>query len=237
METHMTMTIRFISFAAVFSLCTLPGLAQTYTALLEKGIFLEETAGDLDGAVTIYRQIASAQTVPRDVGMQAETRLAEILVRKGQPVQAATAQAAQPGQGCCGMFSSNYDPTREVEVTGTIRAVMWVNPMAIVLVDGTDGNRWGFTLGAPNAMIRGGLNKSTLTPGEQVRVRGYLAAGVGENCPTALPNACATLAPNEGPGATVPIGGAVHASARSINTMDGRNLFDRPAMEKAGAQQ
>jgi hypothetical protein len=29
----------------------------------------------------------------------------------------------------------------------------------------------------------------------------------------------------------------VHASARSINTMDGRNLFDRPAMEKAGAQQ
>jgi len=205
------------------------GLAQTQTHLLEKGIFTEDTLGDLDGAIQIYRQVLAAHSVPRGIEAQAQLRLADSLRKKGQAPQASPAAAAQQQQppdpnACCGMFSGNYDVNRPVSLVGTVTAVQWMNPQSVIYIDAVDGNKWAFTIAAPNQMIRGGLAKDSFTLGEQVRVNAFLATGAGTTCPAQLPTACSTL-PN----------GALHASARSITSSDGRNLFDRQAMEKAAA--
>jgi hypothetical protein len=119
-----------------------------------------------------------------------------------------------------------------VTVIGTVTAVLLLNPQSILVVEGSDGNKWGFTLASPNATLRGGWSRTNMPKlGEQVIVSGYLATGVGEHCPTALANACPTLAASVAPAAA----GALHASARSITTPDGRTLFDRLATEMADA--
>ena len=77
------------------------------------------------------------------------------------------------------------------------------------------------------------MDRTSLKPGEQVMVTGFLAVGAelvdGKPVPCPSDNAslgCATFT-----------NGAVHASARSITTADGRNLFDREAAAKALKQQ
>ncbi|HEX5108471.1 MAG TPA: DUF6152 family protein [Vicinamibacterales bacterium] len=235
-------TKRLIPLGLTLALGALPivGFAQTQTHLLEKGIFTEDTLGDLDGAIQIYRQVLAAHWVPRSIEAQAQLRLTESLRKKGLAPQASPAAAQQQQtpdpNACCGMFSGNYDVNRPISLVGTITGVQWVNPQSVVYIDAVDGNKWAFTIASPNQMVRGGLNKNSFKLGEQVRVSGYLANGVGDKCPTALPNACQTLAypafSDQGKAAPA---GALHASARSITTPDGRNLFDRQAMEKAAA--
>ena len=207
------------------------GLAQTQTHLLQKGIFTEDTLGDLDAAIQIYRQVLAAHSVPRSIEAQAQLRLAESLRKKGQSPQAsptAAAQQQQPEQpdpnSCCGFFSGNYDANKPVSLVGTVTAVQWVNPESVVYVDAVDGNKWAFTMAAPNYLVRNGMKRDAIKPGEQVRVDAFLATGAGTTCPAPLPTACSTL-PN----------GALLASAKSITTADGRNLFDRQAMRRAVA--
>ena len=57
--------------------------AQTAAELLQKGIYDQETAGDLDGAIAIYHQIVNSGSSPRDVAAQAQYRLAQSLLQKG----------------------------------------------------------------------------------------------------------------------------------------------------------
>src|SRR5579863_6521295 len=64
-------------------LLAMPGRAQTASELLQKGIYTQETAGDLDGAISIYRQIVNSGNTPRDVAAQAQYRLAQTLLQKG----------------------------------------------------------------------------------------------------------------------------------------------------------
>jgi hypothetical protein len=66
-----------------FMLMALPLSAQTAAELLQKGIFDQETAGDLDGAIAIYHQIVNSGSSPRDVAAQAQYRLAQSLLQKG----------------------------------------------------------------------------------------------------------------------------------------------------------
>ncbi len=61
----------------------MPAFAQTASELLQKGIYTQETAGDLDGAVSIYRQIVKSGNTPRDIAAQAQYRLAQSLLQKG----------------------------------------------------------------------------------------------------------------------------------------------------------
>ena len=128
---------------------------------------------------------------------------------------AANLEALRRGE-CCGLFSGNYDPSRTVTVSGTVVAVQWLNPQSIVFVNGTDGNTWGFTMASPNTMIRAGMNKNSLRPGDQVLVNGYPAKGTAEACPGPLPNSCEKFDQ-----------GALHASATTIVGDDGRVIFDR----------
>jgi hypothetical protein len=57
--------------------------AQPASDLLQNAIFAQETAGDLDGAIRIYRQILSASPGMRVYAAQAQYRLGTCLLRKG----------------------------------------------------------------------------------------------------------------------------------------------------------
>jgi hypothetical protein len=219
--------------------------AQTHSQLLERAIFAEETAGDLPGAIRIYARLAHELTVPRDIAAHARTRLTDTGRRhQGQSATLTAAQSRTPGPvqgnsttrppasaasalpahdaigGCCGMFSNNYDPSRPITIHGKVTMMQWSNPQALLIVDGTDGNKWGFTLASPNMMLRGGMNKNSVKLGEQVLISGVLAKGTVEACPAPLPNGCAALQ-----------NGALHASATVITGADGTTLFDRIKME------
>jgi hypothetical protein len=262
--------------AAAIVLVSMGAMAQTHTEMLEKGIFTEETAGDLAGAIRIYESLSSEAGVPREVAVRARARLTEARQRQQRPSQpgvvaahAAPAGAAQdqtaprltPSEAvarqvqavnsCCGLFSGNYDPGRPVNVTGTVTRVELINPQSVVYVKGDDGRSWGFTLAAPNTMIRSGWNRTTLSPGQQVSVSGFLATGTGEcaagqvSVPSGalvvgtppLPHACAVLL--QGHGTTTldlqsvvlaDLQSAVHASA-GVVTVNGTTIFERFSVE------
>ncbi len=63
--------------------------AQSVPELLEKGIYTQETVGNLDRAIEIYRQIVSAAPADRSYAAQAQYRLAQCLLQKGKEADAA----------------------------------------------------------------------------------------------------------------------------------------------------
>lgn len=72
--------------ASVFtaSLLAIPGSAQSAAELLQKGIYAQQTAGDLDSAIRIFRQIASSPAPgQRAYAAQAQYLLVQSLIRKG----------------------------------------------------------------------------------------------------------------------------------------------------------
>jgi hypothetical protein len=71
--------------AAIASLvlAAFPTAAQTTAELLQKGIYAQETEGNLDNAILIYRQIVNSAPSQRDLAAQAQYRLAQVLLQKG----------------------------------------------------------------------------------------------------------------------------------------------------------
>jgi hypothetical protein len=61
----------------------IPVSAQTPAELLQKGVYTQETAGDLDGALRIYRQITASTVSQSPVAAQAQFRIVEVLLQKG----------------------------------------------------------------------------------------------------------------------------------------------------------
>lgn len=57
--------------------------AQTPAELLQKGIYTQETAGDPDGAIQIYRQITASAPSQSPAAAQAQFRIADVLLQKG----------------------------------------------------------------------------------------------------------------------------------------------------------
>src|SRR5260370_5385416 len=64
------------------------GQAATTSELLQKGIYLQETIGDLDGAMKVYRQIALMARESRANAAQAEYRLGVCLHKRGRREEA-----------------------------------------------------------------------------------------------------------------------------------------------------
>jgi hypothetical protein len=78
------MFIRFVTVAMLaLSLLATAGSAQTAAELLQKGIYAQETAGDLDAAILIYRQVISTAGDNRSLAAQAQMRIVGILLQKG----------------------------------------------------------------------------------------------------------------------------------------------------------
>lgn len=77
-----------VTAALAFSFLATTGVAQPVGQLLQRGIYNQETAGDLDAAIQIYRQLVAAPD--RAIAAQAQFRLTETLLAKGD--------LAAPGQ-------------------------------------------------------------------------------------------------------------------------------------------
>ncbi len=83
-----------ILLAAAFTTAVFPGAmlsAQTASELLQKGIYLQETVGDLDSAIKAYRQVVQMSKESRDSAAQAQFRLGLCLLKKDQQAEAAKA--------------------------------------------------------------------------------------------------------------------------------------------------
>lgn len=76
-------------------------------------------------------------------------------------------------------FSAEFDAQKPFELKGKVTKGKWVNPHSWVYVDVTnaDGSvtNWGFEFGSPFALKQKGLTKTTLPPGTEITVKGYLA--------------------------------------------------------------
>jgi hypothetical protein len=76
-------------------------------------------------------------------------------------------------------FSSEFDANKPVVLRGTVTKTEWVNPHSWIHVDvkGTDGKSasWAIECGAPNSLLRRGLNKNSIPVGTQLVIDGYQA--------------------------------------------------------------
>ena len=96
--------------------------------------------------------------------------------------------------------AAEYDSTKPVKVTGTIKKVEWQNPHVWFYVDVKDEDgkttTWGFSGAPPGALMRRGITKEALTLGAVVNVQGSRARD-----------------------------GSNNASGRVVTFADGRNVF------------
>jgi hypothetical protein len=80
---------RNLLLVALMTVIALPAAAQTAAEQLQKAIFAQDSLGNVDSAITTYRQLAYSGLTPRDVAAEAQYRLAQSLLVKGD-VPAAT---------------------------------------------------------------------------------------------------------------------------------------------------
>lgn len=57
--------------------------AESMSDVLQKAIYTQDTLGDLEGAIRLYRQVLSQAAESRTLGAQAQFRLGQCLLRKG----------------------------------------------------------------------------------------------------------------------------------------------------------
>lgn len=76
-------------------------------------------------------------------------------------------------------FAAEFDKNAPVSLEGRVTKIEWINPHAWIHlgVPQTDGGTivWMVEGGTPNTLLRAGLNKNTLSIGEEIVVRGYQA--------------------------------------------------------------
>jgi hypothetical protein len=82
-------------------------------------------------------------------------------------------------------FSAEYDSSKPVKVTGTVTKIQWTNPHIWFFVDvkdesGTIAN-WGFSGAPPGVLMRRGITKESMKPGDFVAVEGFRARGGSNN--------------------------------------------------------
>jgi hypothetical protein len=76
-------------------------------------------------------------------------------------------------------FAAEYDANQPITLAGTVARIDLISPHAWLYLDvaGPDGavTRWNVEMGAPNSLIRRGINKNTVPVGAEVTVDGYRA--------------------------------------------------------------
>jgi hypothetical protein len=81
--------------------------------------------------------------------------------------------------------AAQFDTTKPVKVTGTVKKIEWMNPHVWFYVDVKDdkGNitTWGFAGLPPGMLVRKGFTKDTLKPGDIVSVQGFRAKDGSNN--------------------------------------------------------
>ena len=74
-------------------------------------------------------------------------------------------------------FSAEFDADRPLQLRGTVTRTEWINPHAWIHIEvtGADGTvvSWEIECGAPNALIRRGLNKNSVPVGTELVIDGF----------------------------------------------------------------
>ena len=95
-----------------------------------------------------------------------------LVVRDGRIVAAGSAAAHHA-------FSAEFDADRPVLLQGTVTKTEWINPHSWIHVEvkGPDGKvaSWAIECGAPNSLLRRGLNKTSIPAGTELVIDGYQA--------------------------------------------------------------
>ena len=96
--------------------------------------------------------------------------------------------------------TAEFDSSKPVKVTGTIKKVEWQNPHVWFYVESKDADgkvtTWGFAGAPPGSLMRRGITKDVLTIGAVVNVEGSRARD-----------------------------GSNNASGRRVTFADGKNVF------------
>ena len=81
-------------------------------------------------------------------------------------------------------FSAEFDANRPMTLTGTVNRTEWINPHSWIHVDVEDENgnivTWAIECGAPNSLMRRGLNKNSIPVGTELVIDGF-GAKAGSN--------------------------------------------------------
>ncbi len=76
-------------------------------------------------------------------------------------------------------FAAEFDGAKPVRLKGVVTRMEWINPHAWIHMDVKDDSgkvsSWMVECGSPNTLLRRGMNKSSVTPGMEILVDGYLA--------------------------------------------------------------
>ena len=82
-------------------------------------------------------------------------------------------------------FATEYDNTKPVSVTGVVKKVEWQNPHIWFYVDVKDDSgkvsTWGFSGGPPAFLMRQGIKRDVMKPGDVVKVEGFRARDGSNN--------------------------------------------------------
>ena len=74
-------------------------------------------------------------------------------------------------------FSAEFDANRPLRLQGTVNRTEWINPHSWIHIDVEDetGNvvTWAVECGAPNALLRRGLNKNSIPVGTELVIEGF----------------------------------------------------------------
>ena len=74
-------------------------------------------------------------------------------------------------------FSAEFDADRPLQLLGTVTRTEWINPHSWIHIDVEDEDgsvkSWAIECGAPNALIRRGLNKNSIPAGTVLVVDGF----------------------------------------------------------------
>jgi Family of unknown function (DUF6152) len=76
-------------------------------------------------------------------------------------------------------FASEYDENKLVTISGIVAKFEWINPHALLYVEGKDAEgvagSWKFEMGSPGGLESRGWKKTDLQKGDQIIVDGYAA--------------------------------------------------------------
>jgi hypothetical protein len=70
-----------------------------------------------------------------------------------------------------------FDRSKEIDITGTVKEFQYTNPHSWVIVVVPDDKgqpvEWGFESEGPSTLLRNGIKKSSIQPGEKVTAHAY----------------------------------------------------------------
>lgn len=76
-------------------------------------------------------------------------------------------------------FAAEYDEDKLITVSGSVSKFEWINPHALLSVQGTDSTakagNWKFEMGSPGSLASLGWKKTDLKVGDRIIVEAYAA--------------------------------------------------------------